>query len=42
MAPPRARYSTQRYAADIVGAPTALDRRLRELKPLVDPVILKT
>ncbi|MDE5462285.1 hypothetical protein [Bradyrhizobium sp. CSS354] len=31
-----------RDTADIVGAPTALDRRLRELKPLVDPVILKT
>ncbi|MET4272659.1 MULTISPECIES: hypothetical protein [unclassified Bradyrhizobium] len=31
-----------RGMADIVGAPTALDRHLRELKPLVDPVILKT
>jgi hypothetical protein len=31
-----------RGTADIVGAPTALDRRLRELKPLAEHVILKT
>lgn len=31
-----------RGTADIVGPPTALDRRLRELKPLADPVSLKT
>ncbi|UEM15515.1 hypothetical protein J4G43_015695 [Bradyrhizobium barranii subsp. barranii] len=37
----RDRTEVLRGTADIVGAPTALDVRLRELKPLADPVILQ-
>jgi hypothetical protein len=37
----RDRTEVLRGTADIVGAPTALDMRLRELKPLADPVILR-